>query len=55
MTGKEIVDFYLEEGFSLREIADFLCDGEALASEGLTDQGAVEAAYEIVKGLSARG
>lgn len=51
MNGKEIVDYYLSEGFSLQEIADFLCDGAALAAEGLTDQCAVEAAFEIVNEL----
>lgn len=35
MTGKEIVDFYLEEGFSLRDIEDFLCDGGPLHLKGL--------------------
>jgi len=51
-TGKGIVEYFLAEGFSLREIADFLCDGEALASEGLTDQGAVEAAYQKTREIS---
>lgn len=54
-TGKGIVEYFLAKGFSLREIADFLCDGEALEKEGLTDQDAIEDAYDIVKDLSARG
>lgn len=48
LTGKEIVNFYLKDGFSLQEIADFLCDGEALEKEGITDQCAVEAAFDAV-------
>ncbi len=49
MNGKEIIDYYLSD-WTLREIADFLCDGEALLNEGFTDtdKDAVEEAYDLV-------
>ena len=51
-TGNKLVDYYLSNGFTLREIEAFLCDGEALAIEGIEDQNAVEAADDLVKELS---
>lgn len=54
----EIIDDCIEDGHDFQEISDFLCDGEALAYAGITDEdeGIVEEAYafcqEVLKNFN---
>lgn len=43
----EIINECLENGHDWQEIADFLCDGEALANAGIDDEEVVEEAYDF--------
>ena len=49
----EIINDCLEHGYDWQDIADFLCDGEALAEADITDEDVVNEAYgfcqEIIK------
>jgi len=47
---KEFIKELKTEGFDLKQIADFLCDGEALAARGISDQRFVEECYDLVVG-----
>lgn len=46
----DIINTYKAEGFDSKQIKDFLCDGEALAVEGFTDedQDAIDYAYDLI-------
>ena len=50
---EEIINNCLEDGYDWKDIADFLCDGEALANADIDDEEVVNEAYgfcqEIIK------
>ena len=50
----EIINDCLEDGYDWQDIINFLCDGEALAKAGITDEDIVNEAYSFCEEMIKR-